>query len=102
MKRRTWSGAIAGGFIRRTMGPAGVNSTLERCTLPAAPRSKGSAAQLAPQQLVELRRIGFAARRLHHLADEESEELVLAGAVLGELRRVLRHDLLDRTRNRGA
>ncbi len=32
---------------------------------------------------------------LHHLADEEGKELVLACPVLGELRRVFRHGLLD-------
>src|ERR1700736_1000630 len=41
--------------------------------------------QLELQQLVELRRICLAFRRLHHLPDEETEQFILAGAVIGEL-----------------
>ena len=57
--------------------------------------STGQPRELLLQQLVELRRVGLAAGGLHHLADEEAEQLVLAGAVLGELARVLRHHLVD-------
>src|SRR6185437_2840312 len=87
---------MAAVFIGGTMGAAAVNSTV------SPPRSRGSAAQLAAQELVELRGVRLAAGSLHHLADEETEQLVLAGAILGELRRALRHNLLDRSRDGGA
>src|ERR1044071_1866760 len=54
-----------------------------------------SAGQLLLQQVVELRGICLAAGGLHDLADEEAEQLVLARAVIGELARILRHDLVD-------
>src|SRR3970040_1241151 len=50
-----------------------------------------SLSQLALQHLVELRRVGLAVGGFHHLANEEAEELVLARAILGELRRIGRH-----------
>src|SRR5690606_36488669 len=59
-----------------------------------------SALQLLLQELVHLRRIGLAAGRLHDLADEVAEELLLAGAVLLELLRVLREHLVDRLLDR--
>src|SRR5215831_11629473 len=77
-------------------------STPARAPLHASDGVKRSAAKLAAQKLVELGRVGLAAGRFHGLADEEAEELVLAGAVLRELRRVLRHDLLDRALDGGA
>ena len=58
---------------------------LSRC------RARGSAAELLLQQLVQLGRVGLAAGGLHDLADEEAEQLVLAGAEVGELARILRH-----------
>src|SRR3982751_2375173 len=48
------------------------------------------------QQLVELRGVRLAGGGLHHLSYEESEQLVLARAVVGELAGILRHDLVDR------
>src|ERR1700683_975499 len=47
-----------------------------------------SATELLFKQLVESRRVGLALRGLHRLADEESEQLVLAGAILRQLRRI--------------
>src|ERR1700680_2762148 len=41
--------------------------------------------QLGPEQVVELRRIRLALGGLHDLADEETEKLVLAGPIVGEL-----------------
>src|SRR5262245_38582807 len=57
--------------------------------------------QLLLQQLVELGRIGLPARGLHHLANEEAKQLVLATAVVGKLTGVLRHHLIDRLFDRG-
>src|SRR3979490_2932420 len=45
----------------------------------------GATAQLKLKQFVELRRIRLAFRCLHHLPDEETEQFILAGAVIGEL-----------------
>src|ERR1700675_4689882 len=42
-------------------------------------------AQLVLEQFIELRRVRLACSRLHHLSDEESEQFVLACAVVGEL-----------------
>ena len=39
------------------------------------------------QEVVDELGIGLPLGRLHHLADEEAEDLLLAGPVLGELRR---------------
>src|SRR4029077_11551372 len=76
----------------RTMGTGEVTSTL----WPPAHRTPPAlAAKLLAQKLVELSGIGFSAGCLHDLADEEAEERVLVGAELRELRRVLRHHLLD-------
>src|ERR1700688_3242988 len=44
--------------------------------------------QLSFQQVVELRRIRLALGGLHDLADEETEELVLAGPIVGKLSRI--------------
>ena len=44
-------------------------------------------AQRRPQQLLYELRVRLAARRLHHLPDEEAEDPVLAGAELSGLRR---------------
>src|SRR5271165_7590075 len=41
--------------------------------------------QLGLQELVELSGVRLAAGRFHDLADEESEQLVLAAAIVGEL-----------------
>src|SRR6266852_4426303 len=41
--------------------------------------------QLELEQFVELRRIRLAFRRLHDLPDEETEQFILARAVIGEL-----------------
>src|SRR5688572_28761019 len=63
---------------------------------------RGSApGQLALEQLVQLGRICLALGRLHDLANEEPEQLVLAGAVIGKLLRILRHDVVDRALDRG-
>src|SRR6185437_4523746 len=56
----------------------------------------GSSRQLLAQSLIEQRRIGLALRRLHDLADEEAEQLLLAAAILGDLVRLRRHDRGDR------
>src|SRR6266403_151017 len=48
------------------------------------------------QYLVERRRVRLALRRLHHLADEEAVELVLAGAILGDLVLIGRQHGVDR------
>src|SRR5258708_29226715 len=45
----------------------------------------GATTQLELEQFVELRRIRLAFRCLHHLPDEETEQLVLAGAIIREL-----------------
>ena len=66
------------------------------------PPSAASGCQLAPQQLVDLGRVRLAARRLHHLPDEKAEQLVLAGAVIGELLRIRRHHLVDHPFDRAA
>ena len=42
-------------------------------------------AQCLLQQLVDDAWIGFAGHGLHHLADEEAEQLVLAPAIFGDL-----------------
>src|SRR5262245_48565774 len=105
------SGTRRGHFASRDKG------TIKRChrdprhreapSAARAPRalsrsSKPSAAQLAAQKLVQLSGIGLAAGRFHDLADEEAEELVLAGAVVRELCWILRHHLLDGADDRGA
>src|ERR1700689_5556428 len=41
--------------------------------------------QLTLEQFIELGRICLAFSRLHHLADEEAEQLILSGTVVGEL-----------------
>src|ERR1700682_6139213 len=51
--------------------------------------------ELSFQQVVELRRIRLALGGLHDLADEETEELVLAGPIVGELFRLGRDDRVD-------
>src|SRR2546421_598302 len=51
--------------------------------------------ELFAQQLVQLRRVGLAGGRFHDLAHEKSEQLVLARAVLGELRGIAGHHLID-------
>src|SRR6516164_3819858 len=63
---------------------------------------RSAARELLAQQLVELGGVGLALRRLHHLTDEEAEQLVLAGAVLLELTRILGNRLVDRTLDRGS
>src|SRR5262245_14288055 len=68
-----------------------------------APRAGASAAMVRPpsdaqlrfQELVDLLRVALALRRLHDLPDEEAEQLVLAGAVLGDLAGILAHHLVD-------
>ena len=47
------------------------------------------------QRVVDLLRIRFAARRLHDLADEEAEHLLLTGAELLDLRRIRGDDFRD-------
>src|SRR6185436_5398142 len=54
-----------------------------------------SAGELFLEQLVELRGVRLSARRLHHLSYEVAEQLVLARAVIGELARIFRHDVVD-------
>src|SRR5437762_12643185 len=70
MKRRTWSllGTVCGSILL---------------------------SELCAQQLVQLRRVGLAGGRLHDLTYEESEQLVLARAVLGELSGIAGHHLID-------
>src|SRR5260370_11152580 len=51
--------------------------------------------QFSLQQLVELRRIRLALGGLHDLADEETEELVLAGPIVGESFRIGGNDGVD-------
>ena len=53
---------------------------------PPAPPS-GSAEQLCAHQLAHGPRIGLAARLLHHLADEEPEQALLAAPERGNLAR---------------
>src|SRR3546814_14860731 len=60
-----------------------------------------SARELFLQQAIQSIRIGLALRRTHGLADEEAEQLVLAGAIFGELAGILRHHVVDRGDDRG-
>src|ERR1700727_658363 len=92
MKRRTWS-LIRGESVcmAGSMGPVAANSML--CRPP--PTLRLSSAQLLLQELIQLARIGLAAGGLHHLADEEPEQLFLAGAVIGELPGILGQHLID-------
>src|ERR1700729_238553 len=98
MKRRTWSErAVAVLSIATQWGSPPGNSRHR------SPRARfPSAAELLAQQLVELRRIGLAAGRLHDLANEKAEQLVLAGTVIGQLSRVACHRLIDRLLDGGA
>src|SRR2546429_7436979 len=70
MKRRTWSllGTVCGSILL---------------------------SELCAQQLVQLRRVGLAGGRPHDLTYEESEQLVLARAGLGELSGIAGHHLID-------
>src|SRR2546430_17200685 len=76
MKRRTWSllGTVCGSILL---------------------------SELSAQQLVQLRRVGLAGGRLHDLTYEESEQLVLARAVLGELSGIAGHHLIDHALDSG-
>src|SRR5207244_7647924 len=78
--------------------------TIARRAPSRAPLRSGgpSAAELLLQQFVQLGRIRFAAGRLHHLADEEAEELVLPRAVVGKLSGILPHHLVDHALDRHA
>src|SRR3546814_6493933 len=51
-----------------------------------------SARELFLQQAIQSIRIGLALRRTHGLGDEEAEQLVLAGAIFGELAGILRSE----------
>src|SRR6516165_5653880 len=102
MKRRTRSRfGVRSVSIRSQWGRPPVNSTLADRAAPsrAARRRRGgasgSAAELLTQQFVELRGVGLAAGRLHHLAHEKAEELVLACAKFAELAGILRHHFID-------
>src|SRR3546814_11989211 len=59
-----------------------------------------SARELFLQQAIQSIRIGLALRRTHGLADEEAEQLVLAGAIFGELAGILRHHVVTRGADR--
>src|SRR5581483_8955669 len=59
---------------------------------PLYPRSPS---QLLLQQLIELRGISLPLGRLHHLPDKEPKQLVLARPILGELPRILGHDVFN-------
>src|SRR5579863_7534539 len=63
----------------------GCRSSMKRRSSPSA-RVATSATELLFEQLVQACRVGLALRGLHRLADEESEQLVLARAILGQLR----------------
>src|SRR4030095_8742135 len=52
--------------------------------------------QFRPQPLVDDARIGLALHRLHHLADEEAEQRLLAALVLGDLVRIRRQHFIHR------
>src|ERR1700692_93744 len=62
----------------------GYCSNMKRCKQSRSCISSATT-QLELEQFVELRRIRLAFRCLHHLPDEETEQFVLAGAVIGEL-----------------
>src|SRR5487761_549072 len=79
MKRRTSSRGVAEESMPREWGTDPDYST----------------GKLLLEQLVQLSWIGLALCRLHHLPDEEAEELVLAGAVVGEPPRVPGHYFFD-------
>ena len=51
--------------------------------------------ELRPQQLVDDLRVGPSLRLLHHLADEEAQESLLATLVCGNLARVVGKDAVD-------
>ena len=53
------------------------------------------ARELFLQQFIDLRRIGLALGRLHGLADQRVERLVLAGAVLRDVVSVGGNDAVD-------
>src|ERR1700722_2900723 len=64
----------------------GWRSSMNRRSSPSPAAT--SATELLFEQFVQARRVGLALRGFHRLADEESEQLVLAGAVLRQLRRI--------------
>src|SRR3546814_8970541 len=70
------------------------------CIHPHCPRgdacAHASSRELFLQQAIQSIRIGLALRRTHGLADEEAEQLVLAGAIFGELAGILPHPVLHR------
>src|SRR5690349_21575821 len=51
--------------------------------------------QFRPEPLVHQLRVGLARHRLHRLADEKAEQLLLAGLVLGDLVGIGGEDLVD-------
>src|SRR5579862_7005414 len=69
----------------------------------AAVRARSAArAELLLEKRVELRGVGFPLRRFHRLTDKEAEQLVLTRAIVGELTRVARDDLVDHPLERSA
>src|SRR5690606_31285519 len=70
--------------------------TAARCP----PQRRRSALERPAQQLVDDARAGLAAGGLHHLPDEESQQLCLPRAVLRDRTRVRGDDLLDGGGNR--
>ena len=95
--KKLWAGAPAGSLGPLAGGPGSAARSLRqwgrprpRCrrrpaygsSRPAGGRPRGPLNRSSPQQRVHLRRIGLAAARLHGLADECVERLLLAGAEL--------------------
>src|ERR1700733_10994289 len=82
MKRRTSSDCwVSVGIVRQW----GRRMTGASAPLETGRRRSAARAELLFQEGIELSRIGLALSGLHRLADEEAEQLVLAGAVVGKL-----------------
>src|SRR5262249_49652675 len=87
--------------VARMWGVDSRESSLARTAFaaPRARRCERSEAELALEQVVDRLRIGFAAGRLHHLADEPAERLRLVlhlRSLVGIGRDDVVDDLLDR------